>query len=295
MLYFSSFNRRPLCYVSSGNLISDDGFVHPSRCLDTFVLLVGVEGLLHIHQEQREYTVGPGQFLLLHPDRHHAGTRASEGRLSYFWCHFTTVEEYQLIDEENIKRYMEENFLHDSALRDIYFLPEYGQFQNNSSIILEYRRLVDYSQQKLYSSSIVDYMLSLLAMELTQETLQDNSKSELFSRSLYSLIDLQEYIRTSYYTTLSVTKLASMFGYNPNYLSTVFKKVTGVPLTRYINQLRINNAKTLLLNTSTPVCDIALKVGYNDSKYFVRLFKRFEGISPTQFRNIYFRKHINIR
>ena len=295
MLYFSSFNHRPLRYVSSGNLISNDGFIHPSRCLDTFVLLVGVEGVLHIHQEQRKYTVGPGQFLLLHPERHHAGTQASKGRLSYFWCHFTTEEDYQLIDEKNVKQYMEENFLHDSALRDIYFLPEYGQFQNNSSIILEYRRLVDYSQQKLYSSSIVDYMLSLLAMELTQETLQDNSKSELFSRSLYSLIDLQEYIRTNYHTALSVTKLASMFGYNPNYLSTVFKKVTGMPLTRHINQLRINNAKTLLLNTSTPVCDIALEVGYNDSKYFVRLFKRFEGISPTQFRNIYFRKHINIQ
>jgi YesN/AraC family two-component response regulator len=107
------------------------------------------------------------------------------------------------------------------------------------------------------------------------------------------MIDIQEYIRLHFNSDLSIPKLAEMFGYNRNYLSTVYKKATGNSLIHYINCTRIAAAKTFLLDTTDSISDIAFRVGYNDSKYFIRVFRELEGMTPVMYRNVYFRKFIN--
>lgn len=197
MLCFKSSSRKPLSFLQAGNLVNGDSFRHSRRNLDFFVLLAGIEGSLYISQDDVHYTLGPGEFMLLMPGHVHEGYRSSEGRLSYFWCHFRAGDDYQLVDESGVKQYLES--LERSGLpKDIYLLPEHGVFANTNRISLECRQLIDFSMQKPYSNAILDYAASLLALDLTQEYLQQNEKHTVMTRSFCSMIDLQEYIRLHY-------------------------------------------------------------------------------------------------
>lgn len=293
MLCFKSPNCKPLSFIQAGNLVNGDSFKHSRRNLDFFVLLAGIEGTLYISQDDERYTLGPGEFMILMPGHAHEGYRSSEGRLSYFWCHFRAGDTYQLVDESGVKQYLES--LERSGLpKDIYLLPEHGVFANINRISLEFRQLIDFSMQKPYSNAMLDYAASLLAMDLTQEYLQQNEKHTVMTRSFCSMIDLQEYIRLHYREELSVPRLAEQFGYNSNYLSTVYKRATGESLIHYINQTRIAAAKTLLLDTKDSITTISSRVGYSDSKYFIRIFRQMTDMTPAMFRNVYFRKYINL-
>lgn len=71
---------------------------------------------------------------------------------------------------------------------------------------------------------------------------------------------------------------------NPNYISQMFKRETGITFTHYITELRINDAKLLLTSSNTSILDISIKVGYNDYFYFLRIFKKVTGKTPSQWR-----------
>ena len=62
---------------------------------------------------------------------------------------------------------------------------------------------------------------------------------------------------------------------------------TGKNFSDYLKEIRIENAKNMLLNTEQQVEDISFAVGYSDIKYFSRLFKKLTGVTPTEFRRLY--------
>lgn len=72
----------------------------------------------------------------------------------------------------------------------------------------------------------------------------------------------------------------------PNYFSSLFKKEIGQSTVNYITNLRISKAKELLEKTDKSVVGIAELIGYNDSNYFFRVFKKNAGVTPQQYRII---------
>lgn len=79
MLYFISDAGKPMKYISCGNLTSKDGFVHPRRNIDSFVLIIVIKGILHIRQNMSNFDVKEDEFILLFPDTLHYGYRPSDG------------------------------------------------------------------------------------------------------------------------------------------------------------------------------------------------------------------------
>ncbi|MBU7591211.1 response regulator transcription factor [Metabacillus halosaccharovorans] len=71
---------------------------------------------------------------------------------------------------------------------------------------------------------------------------------------------------------------------NPDYLTRVFKKQTGLSISDYMQQQRLEYAKKLLEETDLPVSEVALKAGYSNFSYFSTLFKKTENISPVEYR-----------
>ena len=71
---------------------------------------------------------------------------------------------------------------------------------------------------------------------------------------------------------------------SPNYFSSMFKKEISRSAVNYITELRINQARELLYHSELSVVDISKKVGYEDSQYFFRVFKKYLGMTPLQYR-----------
>lgn len=83
---------------------------------------------------------------------------------------------------------------------------------------------------------------------------------------------------------LSLNTVAEYVGFSPNHLSTVFTKETGNNFIKYLTDYRMNKAKELLKCTSKRSSEISVEVGYKDPHYFSSLFKKTQGVTPTQYR-----------
>lgn len=97
----------------------------------------------------------------------------------------------------------------------------------------------------------------------------------------------KQYIHENYNKSISLDDVSSMLGFNSAYFSTMFKKETGENFIDYLIKIRINNAKHLLLQSNLNVDGIATAVGYSDTKYFTKLFRKKTGLSPSEFKKLY--------
>lgn len=106
------------------------------------------------------------------------------------------------------------------------------------------------------------------------------------SQKSYSLLiqKVTTQIESDLSSDLSLNSLASIFGVNPSYLSSLFKKETGVTLTEYVNKKRVERAKELLLSTNLQIQNISQRCGILDVNYFTKTFKKHTGLTPKKYR-----------
>lgn len=104
--------------------------------------------------------------------------------------------------------------------------------------------------------------------------------------STANLVNLaKEYVKKEYKDwDLNIQKISEYLNYSPNYFSTVFKKETGISFMNYLMDVRLEEAKELLLTTELKSLEIALEVGFSSSNYFAYCFKKRLNISPTLYR-----------
>ena len=101
------------------------------------------------------------------------------------------------------------------------------------------------------------------------------------------IVQVEHYIAAHYFDVgLGVKQVADIFDISLPYLSRVFKKEKGIGLLNYINNYRVLKAKEILMiDENVTVAEIAEKVGYNSSQTLIRIFKRYAGTTPGQFRD----------
>ena len=107
---------------------------------------------------------------------------------------------------------------------------------------------------------------------------EDNGQRPIINRVV-------SYIDDKYYYEISLKTLAAMFKVNAAYLGRLFKNETGEIFSYYLNNVRIEKAKQMLMETSLSAKKVAVRVGYTNSNYFYEVFKKFTGVYPTQYRN----------
>lgn len=139
--------------------------------------------------------------------------------------------------------------------------------------------------------------------DITYEILQNESNSKKYvvnilekamafrgnnTRSRYGDIvdEVIRYIDDNYADDkLSLNILAAHVNFSPNHLSMIFSQQTGQPLIKYLTNYRMTKAKELLMYTNMRSSEISADVGYKDPHYFSYLFKKTQGMTPTQFRS----------
>ena len=286
MLYAVSDALQPVEFLSAGILKNEDRFLHARRVMDSYELISVTQGLLHIQSGPRSYHLSPGQFVLLFPEECHFGTRPSEGALSFYWSHFRFRSGNPTVcGEQEAERFFREED------HPRYILPETGDFSANSRVNVLFVQLTDLARRMGRHSRIqCGYAQSTLLLELTAEC--------FFRRNLLlrdrdippAMASLMEWLQLNYDTALSVAEIGEKFGYHPSYLTALFRRYSGCTITEYINRQRTRAAKNLLTSVQkSSLAEISMQVGISDEKYFMRLFKRYEGITPTAYRKAFSR------
>jgi two-component system, response regulator YesN len=95
-----------------------------------------------------------------------------------------------------------------------------------------------------------------------------------------------KYVDDNLSNHLSLNDVAKHVHLNPSYLSVLFKEQVNMTFSEYVTRSRLQLAKQLLINTDKTVTNIAEEAGYGTSKYFIKLFKEHEGLTPSKYRKL---------
>lgn len=179
------------------------------------------------------------------------------------------------------------NLIHmflDSSLGLTPFQP-YLVFDNTPEITLvihqmiqEYYRQEAYCQQMMYSKLME--LWSFFARQQDKLAKQENIQKQYPEE----MVQILSYLRNHYATT-TLVDTAKKFGFASSYLSRYIQKYTGMKYNEIITQLKMQNAAGYLLHTNFSLEKIIDLVGYNDTNYFIKAFKKYYGVAPGKYRN----------
>lgn len=98
-------------------------------------------------------------------------------------------------------------------------------------------------------------------------------------------LQCQSYVQKHLYENISISNIAEILQLTPNYLSELFKKEVGIPISEYIQRKRVEEAKRLLVSTRHSILDISTRLNFHDQSHFTKVFKKFTGTSPKRYRD----------
>lgn len=130
---------------------------------------------------------------------------------------------------------------------------------------------------------ITDYILKPVDYEEFGACI-DRLKVSMYERAAAQEPDAQEQRPITALTRYLQQHLAEEFHLSAQYISQLFKNEIGVNFLAYLTNIRIEQAKKLLLSTALPITDVAERCGYADYRVFTKAFKKAEGSTPSQFR-----------
>ena len=122
-----------------------------------------------------------------------------------------------------------------------------------------------------------DMLLELHRMLINKRLPGDEIKNEILTPVL-------AHIESCFSRDLPVSELVELSGVSHQYLGRIFKQTMGSSIEKYIRKRRIWEARQLLLETDTPIMEIAARCGFSEAGYFSTVFKQDQGLSPAEFR-----------
>ena len=251
------------------------------------VLIVVLKGTMYLRVDGENVVVQSGQYILLRAGEEHEGWKASEGELSYFWVHFS---EQPAEGVENPENY--------------YHFPTLGMLPATQRVTTLFRQLLDLSRTwQEEQGQMLDYCCSTLLMELTLEMHRESHKGEVIEAGekmeqakpqvQQAIREAADYITMNCHKQMDPAMVAQHLHYNPDYFASLFRKQTGMTITQYLNKMRIELAKRLLVNENVSIKEAAYSSGFQDEKYFMRIFKRQEGMTPLAYKTAFQKSFIN--
>ncbi len=132
-------------------------------------------------------------------------------------------------------------------------------------------------EEAIYLTQKTEKKKSVLKADL-QENHHENIKMNAVAENI------RDFIAKHYKEDISLQDVAGSMNYSDAYFCKIFKQCFDKSFLVYLTEYRVEKAKTLLADMSINIKDVSAEVGYRDSNYFARVFKRSEGITPTEYR-----------
>jgi AraC-like DNA-binding protein len=257
--------------AENGGLFVSPGFGrHPSRVMPSYELIFVRSGCLVMIEEERRLELGAGQSLLLFPGRNHRGAEDYAKDLSFYWIHFTLTRRRGF----------------PSGLR----IPQVATVERPERMIEIFHHFLGEQE----AGSLIPVQANLLAFLLLTEAARERQRGRAPSPA-GPATRAAAIIARDFRKNLRPLDVARAMRLNPDYLGRIFRRTHGHTLTEAIHRQQMREARTLLREDSRNMEEIARICGFADPRYFRRLFRRHQGISPLRYRNLHTRLHINTR
>ena len=217
----------------------------------------------------KRYAVKKGMLLYIRPDEPYAIEIDANVPSAFLTVHFSYANVTFIDGKWSIKEEAPALPL-DSAheLTDAYPIEE------------QFRKLADCWNAKLPGYEFAaKTILQQLIISITQNL---NKQPRNFAVSL-KVEKIIEYMHQNINHKISVPELSEIVQMTPAYMSRAFKATTGYTIIEYFNRLKIDTSKEMLIDGNKKVKEIARQLGFFDEFYFSKIFKKIEGISPTEF------------
>ena len=163
-------------------------------------------------------------------------------------------------------------------------------------ILTEYCKTKDYYNEyyigklKKWSLSVDNQCTEKQLIEATKLFLREimqNIGQEKRNRDTKPVRIVKAFIEENYMQEISLLQLADIVSMNPSYLSSIFKKETGMAYSEYLIQCRLQQASKLLVETNLSISEVARQSGYQDARYFSKQFLKQIGLKPSEYRKLY--------
>ena len=272
--------KEPIHFNWTGKFVAPDAtWVHMTRTLGDFELVLMTEGTLYMGEEEEEAIVTEGEYRIICPTSFQHGTRP--GQCSFYWLHFS-YHDFQ----NDPKRLAEEELTPIGADETRILLPLQAKLPRPDRLVVLLKQLQD-SNQKYRNRNLNDYTATAILCDIYSQLYLSGGKSAMRDGQMQLYSDIADYISWRIRENIKVGEIAEYFGYNAKYITTVFKKIGGTSLKQYILERKIELAKAMLTDTNDPVSQIGYAIGFSDNHNFSNTFKRLTGQTPSEYRNSY--------
>jgi AraC-like DNA-binding protein len=260
--------------VENGGLFSSRGRgSHPERVLKSYELILVRRGQLKLKEDDRRFTLGPGETLVLFPGRCHRGIGRFPEGLQFYWLHFQIHEAEQCTGR-----------VETLAVRQHVVLQNPARTEELFRLFLH-----DQETDHLLRLTGPAYLRLMLAnMEIAEE--QEHVAGQEMNRHAS---DADHYIRTHFHEPIQPAMIAAHFKLNVDYIGRLYKQAYGITLTQGIQRERLKKAREFLLDSDANINEVAAECGYTGSAYFRRCFEKLEGLSPRAWRKRHSLYHTN--
>lgn len=264
-----------MAQASNGGLFVSRGCgIHPKRVIQTWELIFVRSGTLLIAQAEKQFTVKTNNYLILQPGIEHAGTHPYEKDLSFYWLHFELPK------------------LSRSTSAQTLTLQQNGKPRRPDRLIELMHHFLD-EQKNQTLTSLSGNCLVMLILNEVANTLSENQ--EMINATNGLAARAERYITTHCNDPISTCDVAAFLNCNPDYLGQLFRQTFGLTITQSITRQRLSEARQRLIDSQLNIDQIARACGFQTPGYFRRVFQANEGLSPSQYRKLHLRLHINWR
>jgi len=256
---------KPLFINSCGYFKIDEINTSLNRCRKDFYLIYLINGVGHYKLGQHFVAVDAGNIIIFKPGEKQEYYYLAEEKAEAYWIHFTGYEAENLLNSLSLSNRNVYKTGVDSECISIF-----------ESIIHEIQIRKPYFHQLC-----IGHLIQLMSSFSRKAVFLERGKGVFKNREIENVIKV---MHENYQQQHEIDYYAKICNLSVYQFIRNFKKATNLSPAKYIEKIRINKAKELLVDTNLTVNEISGLVGYSDAFYFSKVFKKATNFAPTAFR-----------
>ena len=241
----------------------------PNHFHDYYVIGFIESGERCLSCKNREYTIEPGDLLLFNPRDNHTCEQIDGRTLDYRCINVHPETMSKAAFEITGKEYLP------------YFSPAVIFHSELASLLRELHMIIMEEEKDFRKEEIFFFLLEQLIEEFSEEGIEQSGPEENRETKI-----ICNYLEKNYMKNITLDELSGLTGLSKYYLLRSFTKQKGISPYRYLETIRIDRAKKLLEQGVLPI-EAALQTGFTDQSHFSNFFKKFIGLTPKQYMNIF--------